>query len=81
MVFLFMWFWFWFDDLVGGVRIYGVAMCWRVAWWWCGGYVFFFSVVAGAKGRGRKRGKGRESEIVKKKNKKVYLNKLGKNRV
>ena len=40
----------------------GVAMCWWVAWW-----LFFFLsfVVVGAKGRGRKRGKGKESEIVK----------------
>ena len=60
-------------------------MGWQCVGGWHGGGVvamfFFFSVVAGAKGRGRKRGKGRESEIVKKKNKKVYLNKLGKNRV
>ena len=35
---------------------------------------FILFVVAGARGRGRKRGKGRESEIVKKE----YLNKLGK---
>ena len=61
-------------------------MGWQCVGGWHGGglvalFFFFFSVVAGARGRGRKREKGRESEIVKKRNKKVYLNKLGKNRV
>ena len=47
-----------------------------VAWWWCGGSVFYFFIflVASARGRGRKRGKGREGEVIKKE----YLNKLGK---
>ena len=43
---------------------------------------FLLSVVVGARGRGIKRGKGREREIIIIKNKKEYLNKLEKkNRV